>query len=402
MGDTKEAEDVHVGHVDPLVEDVDGRHDRHAPVAELAEEKVPGSPRLTSAEGDGAPPPGAAQEPRDVLVLDRPAEDHGARVDDRAPCVAELVDHSFVARLDLFDRDACRRWFASHGMVDSYWLYHHLNVDVGRLGPLPHVSDRVVDDELDIGLERVAVDWHLQLLTLLSQTRETKDWKPAWGQVVLEGAAQGLIVGGPYAGRLVTSALTWDADRERWAGDPEQPYHYEEQAVLHEATAGWPRVVMLDTLRQNAPMPSPDDRAFSAVSEAQKRADVLGTSWDEALELLRLTIEPRVQRALESHFTTELVRRRIGSRERSVLEPLDVRTWRSVLHPIYLQILEALRLVTEGEAGATICRECGRPFLVLDARRRLFCNDRERYRYAQRERRRRLRSEAAAEVEAGA
>ena len=285
-------------------------------------------------------------------------------------------------------------------MVDSYWLYHHLNIDVGRLGPLPNVRDRIADDELDIGLERVAVQWHLLLLTLLTQTRETKDWKPAWGQVVLDGAAEGLIVGGPYAGRLVTSELTWDRDRERWAGDPAQRHVYEEQVVLHEVTTGWPRVVVLDTLRQNAPQPSPDQREFSAVREARKRADVLGTSWDETLELLRLTIEPRVQRALESHFTTQLATRRMGSVERAVLEPLEVRTWRSVLHPIYLQLFEALRLITEGEPGATVCRECGRPFLMLDARRRLFCNDRERYRYAQRERRRRLRIEAARDEEA--
>lgn len=309
-----------------------------------------------------------------------------------------LLPESF-ARLDILDRDVCVRWFATHGMVDSYWLYHHLNIDVGRLGPLPSVSDRVADDELDIGLERVAVDWHLHLLTLLSQTRETKDWDPAWGRIVLDGAAEGLIVGGPYAGRLVTSDLTWEADRERWAGEPGERHVYEEQVVLHEATAGWPRVVVLDTLRQNAPQPSPDQREFSAVREARKRADVLGTSWDETLELLRLTIEPRVQRALESHFTTQLATRRMGSVERAVLEPLEVRTWRSVLHPIYLQLFEALRLITEGEAGATICRECGRPFLMLDARRRLFCNGRERYRYAQRERRRRLRTKAAGDEE---
>ena len=43
-----------------------------------------------------------------------------------------------------------------------------------------------------------------------------------------------------------------------------------------------------------------------------------------------------------------------------------------------------------GGLGAAICRECGRPFLVLDARRRFFCNDRERYRHAQRQRRKRL------------
>jgi hypothetical protein len=61
-----------------------------------------------------------------------------------------------------------------------------------------------------------------------------------------------------------------------------------------------------------------------------------------------------------------------------------------VLAPIYLQLFEALRRITEGEPGAAICRECGRPFLVLDARRRFFCNERERTRWAQRDRRRRL------------
>jgi hypothetical protein len=73
--------------------------------------------------------------------------------------------------------------------------------------------------------------------------------------------------------------------------------------------------------------------------------------------------------------------------------PLAVRErhqWSSVLAPIYLQLLEGLRRVTEGKRGAALCRECGQPFLTLDARRSYFCTDRERLRHAQRERRKRV------------
>ena len=54
------------------------------------------------------------------------------------------------------------------------------------------------------------------------------------------------------------------------------------------------------------------------------------------------------------------------------------RWWRSLLAPVYLQLLEGLRRVTEGQRGAALCRECGQPFLTLDARRLSFCTDRER------------------------
>lgn len=75
------------------------------------------------------------------------------------------------------------------------------------------------------------------------------------------------------------------------------------------------------------------------------------------------------------------------------LGPLMVherRWWDSLLAPIYVQLLEGLIRVTEGQRGAAFCRECGQPFLTLDARRSSFCTDRERYRHGQRERRKRL------------
>jgi hypothetical protein len=55
-----------------------------------------------------------------------------------------------------------------------------------------------------------------------------------------------------------------------------------------------------------------------------------------------------------------------------------------------LQLLEGLRRVAQGQCGAGLCRECGQPFLNLDARRSSFCVDRERFRFSQRERRKRL------------
>lgn len=94
--------------------------------------------------------------------------------------------------------------------------------------------------------------------------------------------------------------------------------------------------------------------------------------------------------AVERRFTVERQLREVDGALRSVLVPREERVWQSILAPIYLQLFEALRRITEGEPGAATCRECGRPFLVLDARRRFFCNDRERYRHAQRGRRKRM------------
>ena len=79
---------------------------------------------------------------------------------------------------------------------------------------------------------------------------------------------------------------------------------------------------------------------------------------------------------------TEVIKPELLIRER--------RLWRSILAPIHLQLLEALRRISEGKPGAVWCKECGQPFLTLDARRSTFCTDRERLRYAQRDRRERL------------
>jgi hypothetical protein len=66
------------------------------------------------------------------------------------------------------------------------------------------------------------------------------------------------------------------------------------------------------------------------------------------------------------------------------LRPEVVYRWRSVLAPIYLQLYEALQRISERKMGAVLCRECGRPTLVLDGRKTSFCTPTEANRHKQR------------------
>jgi hypothetical protein len=106
------------------------------------------------------------------------------------------------------------------------------------------------------------------------------------------------------------------------------------------------------------------------------------------LDVERMLIEPCLARAVERRFHIGLEPREEDGRP--VFVPKEDRVWLSVLAPIYLQPFESLRRITEGEPGAASCRQCGRPFLVPDARRRFFCNERERFRHSKREQRRRM------------
>ncbi len=298
-----------------------------------------------------------------------------------------LVAESF-ARLRLDDPRACERWFLDHGVIDEFGRAE-LVVELGEVAGLDHRAP-IGDSVEGIDEEQRSVSWHLATLARLSESRADKQWDPAWGHVVLDGAGEGLIVGGPHAGRRVSPAHNWTGDQSE--KDPGRGAFYEEQAPLHAATEGWPRVMLIESRWQHVRVLPADRRRFSEVEEAEARASELGSSWDEMVKLERLILEPRVQRAVERRFTTELVPSATSSGTRHVLVPRELQIWRSILEPIYLQLFEAVRRITEGEPGAAVCRECGNPFLVLDARRRFFCNDRERFRHAQRERRRRLRS----------
>lgn len=304
-----------------------------------------------------------------------------------------LLAESF-ARLDLDDRATAKRWFARHGAVDRAGF-------VGAPSEVPQghlwewMADRgpyvVADHRSDIEVEQANIIWHLATLARLSETRLTMEWDPAWGQLIVDGSEGQLTVGGPDAGATLKSRLFIESlRRHRDTADDELVQLLDEQTRLQEAIDGWPIVEVGESLWYDSWERDIVGPAGKLPWEPSEKAKVLGTSWEMAVALERLLIAPYVSRAVERLFMMTFEPQEVREDTRNVLVPHELRLWQSILAPIYLQLFEALRRITEGEPGATICQECGRPFLVLDARRRLFCNKREGFRHAKREQRKRL------------
>lgn len=302
-----------------------------------------------------------------------------------------LLAESF-ARLDLEDLAAVYAWLERHGFVDRIDFY-------GGSADVPDEDWLVTRHPGDLAAhldevlwEQDNVNWHLATLARLSEHRSTMEWNPVWGHVVIgspEGV--GLIVGGPDAGEELMSHRL--VDHMRHSPIPEiaeldRPT-VEEQDRLHAEVEGRPVVTVSEPGWFGHWRPLHGGREHRLREGARDKARVLGSTWDQAIELEQVLIEPYVTLAVDRRFTIEREPRDVDGLTRSVLVPREQRVWHSVLAPIYLQLFDALRRITEGEPGAVVCRECGRPFLVLDARRRFFCNARERFRHTKREQRRR-------------
>lgn len=303
-----------------------------------------------------------------------------------------LLAESF-ARLDLSHRPAAKRWFVQHGVIDRAGFgvsFAWLPKDDWRWTRRP---DELADHRSDIEAERGNVVWHLAALARLSERRSTKEWDPESGRVVIHGPDGDLVVGGPEAGSIRASKWSIELLQRSFADDPELQRKADADARLLGATADWPVVAVGGPAWFGEWFRTDGGPGVVLPEDSREKAKVLGSTWDQAVALERLLIAPYVVRAVERRFSIEFERRDADGGTRSVLVPREARIWQSILAPIYLQLFEALRRITEGEPGAAICRECGQPFLVLDARRRFFCNDRERFRFSQRERRRRMAAE---------
>lgn len=297
-----------------------------------------------------------------------------------------LLTESF-ARLELNDRSAVKAWMVRHGALDPF---DFLQGD----GELPDDGDWIerrppnafAESRREWAQEQSNVAWHLDALTRLSDARESKEWRPVWGEFVLDaGSLDTYLIGGEYAGTQIWPEHRFDfveripAAREMYGGP-------EFQRTLLPEVARRPRVYVRPSAWYGWWTPEPV-AGNDSVTILPELADA-GSSWDSMLDLERLLIEPYVARAVERRF--HINRETREADQRSVLAPREERVWLSILAPIYLQLFEALRRISEGEAGAAICHECGLPFVVLDARRRFFCNERERFRHAKREQRRRM------------
>jgi hypothetical protein len=356
-------------------------------------------PRL-AADGRVLLPEDVTYDPESNFVRARLSEQEADPFDWTADRL--LLAESF-ARLDLLDVGAVLPWFEGHGFVDRFDFF-------GGSAEVPDSAwlatrrpDELADQYDEVAQEQDNVAWHLATLARLSERRRTMEWDPNWGRLLIGGPDTRLIVGGPDAGAELMS--------REWVDDPRHSKHpelarierrfVEEQDRLFAAVDGWPVVGVSEPGWFGHWRPKPRATEYSLRERARDkgnvvggiwdhRARVLGSTWDQTVELERTLIVPYVTLAVERQFSVEREWRDVAGVMRSVLVPRDKRAWQSVLAPIYLQLFEALRRITEGEPGGAICRECGRPFLVLDARRRFFCNERERYRHAKREQRKRL------------
>jgi hypothetical protein len=298
-----------------------------------------------------------------------------------------LLAESF-ARLDLADRRAVKAWLVTNGTLDPFDF-------TGGDAALPddgewaehRPSGAFAESLEEADQEQANVRWHLATLVHLSEHRDDKAWDPSWGELVLSGPGKTYLVGGRHSGTEVWGS--WMRDYVRQHRDLEARYgNLDEQLALLPEIARLPTVTLRGWNWYGCWGDYSEDGPKLELEGGAEALRVLGSTWDSVLDLERRLMEPFVACAVERRFSIDL---QSGPADgRKVLVARETRQWLSALAPIYLQLFEALRRISEGEPGAAICRECSRPFLVLDARRRFFCNDRERFRFSQRDRRRRL------------
>jgi hypothetical protein len=323
------------------------------------------------------------------------------------------------ARFDFTRPRKARDWFLTHGGVNIGSLFP----DDAREG------EELIDGYLwyhdtrdEILEQQRLVAWHLTSLArltthragatpLATAWRPHEGWDPTWSMAILEMTGEALWVGAPvgshgYFSEDIQRYATPDAVPARRPDSEEHAEGSRSRRDLEQWTHAhgqWQRLVAAGLPRLWVPRANwDDDWSVYGFDErpphGRRRWGRLSSDWHGLLELQRRLIEPYVKRA--ANFEVEVDRERWWVEEpddtghREVIQPelliRERRLWRSILAPVYLQLLEALRRTSEDKPGAVWCKECGQPFLTLDARRSTFCTDRERLRYAQRDRRERL------------
>ncbi len=368
---------------------------------------------------------GSDREPGDVLGEHWGSEtDPFGRLDDGL-----LLAESF-ARAELDRPRKAQAWHRAHGVVDLASMFPddaRYTADLGE-----HLGDWFQDSADEVLQQQLNVRWHMISLARLSAHRHDAQpprpaWRPhegwdrAWSAPVLQASGSALWIGArsnfhahitdemqryprledvPRAGSL----SEWDTGRytTKQFTDEWWPAAHNTWRLLqkHEFPVLW---VPSENWHEHWAEYDMDGQA----PDGRMQVGRLSLDWHGLLELERRLIEPFVQRAAQRDVVVlrELPHQPsngpTGTTTRTWL-PIEVRErrrWLSILAPIYLQLLEALRRISEGQSGAAWCRECAEPFLTLDARRSSFCTDQHRLRFAQRARRQRLARASSTEGE---
>jgi len=366
--------------------------------------RLPASVSIRSIERDGG-------LPGDVVGR------HGESTWDPFERTAEglLLAEDF-ARADLERPRRAQRWYQEHGIIDLVGLFPENEPDWrGDLG-----DDRFEDTAWEVLAQQDNVRWHLLTLARLSQERERAGrpradrrphdgWDPAWAQPAIWCPTEVIWLGATthYEARILNDMQKYPTFEAAAAADSEVPDWSKEKEIVER---WWPaaHASAQRLIAGGYPiiwMPWADYIGPWQHFEMDRNAPhgrlpsgSLHVDWHGLVDLQRRLLTSYVQRAAAHAVVLE--QRGWGdpqsadaSEPETNVGPVRVqqrRTWRSLLAPVYLQLFEGLRRVSEDHSGATWCRECHEPFLTLDARRSSFCNDRHRFRYAQRERRRRL------------
>jgi hypothetical protein len=344
----------------------------------------------------------------------------------------DLLLAEAFARFDFERPRNAQRWFAEHGVLDLARLFPD---DLFEPDVSPVEGDRFHDGHEDLLRQQALVRWHLLSLARLSTQREEaqpprpgwephEGWDPAWAQPVLADPVDGtsLWLGGRslFESRIEPDMREVARYEDRHPGVPRDrllaslagddlggwatPAEYIDE-WWPTAHATWRRLLEDEVpvlwvpqdgwLEHWAGYARDKSRPSGRLPSGRLSAD-----WHGLLELERRLIEPFVRQAARDEVH---VRRQATSSLGPEGEGLSLRLdgpivveerrwWTSVLAPIYLQLVEALRRISEGTSGAAFCGECGQPFLTLDARRTTFCNNLERLRNSQRAHRRRRAS----------
>jgi hypothetical protein len=325
------------------------------------------------------------------------------------------------ARVDLSDRKVARPWYQEHGVLD---LAHFFPADAFEVSHHVREDPPFHDAQVDVLQQQENVRWHLLSLARLSDYQPKGEkplagwtpgagWEPRWAQPALRAPSELVWLGGSTYHETHISPLMQRAPRpegvfgDKPLGELTLPHGIgpaEYAEWWSQARSAYEKIVA-----EGIPMlwVPEGDWAYEwseydvelGPPSGRSPTGRLSSDWWGLVELERRLLASYVRRAAEyqveirrAGFERDLTREGESLTDKfpAPLVVYERRWWSSLLAPVYLQLLEGLRRVTEGQRGAAFCRECGQPFLTLDARRSSFCTDRERYRFSQRERRRRL------------
>jgi hypothetical protein len=329
------------------------------------------------------------------------------------------------ARVDLSDRKVARPWYQEHGVLD---LAHFFPADAFEVSDHVREDPGFRDAQVDVLQQQENVRWHLLSLARLSdhlpdggQPRSgwapDEGWDPRWAQPAIRAPSELVWLGGATNYETHIEPLVQRAARPEdiFKDTPLSSLTLPRGMNPTEYLEWWcqARAAYEKIQAEGIPMlwAPESDWAYEwseydielGPPSGRSATGRLSSDWWGLVELERRLLASYVRRAAEyqveirrAGFERDLTREGESLTDKfpAPLVVYERRWWSSLLAPVYLQLLEGLRRVTEGQRGAAFCRECGQPFLTLDARRSSFCTDRERYRFSQRDRRRRLSATA--------